>query len=101
MDSNNNLKEKALSMLTEEYGSERAQTMLGLVEQVYREDLRDAFYSYVETGIIPDYEYDGKTFEYVMNKTYSTVLGTFPYFDSLMKLEIFRKNFDIINFGKK
>ena len=101
MNVDDNLRKKALAMLTEEYGSERAATMLSLADNDYREDLRNAFYNYVKTEELPDFEYDGKSFEYVMKKTYSTVFGTFPYFDSLMNIKLFRERFDNINFGKK
>ena len=94
------LKDKALKTLCEKYGR-NAYGIFHMVNNSYPEDLRDAFYSYIETGNVPEYEYDGKSFEYVMEKTYSDVLDTFLQFDRLIKNEDLSKNFDNINFGKK
>lgn len=95
------LKDKALTLLVEEYDKKRASTILSMFDNYYSPDLKEAFYSYVETGEIPNYEYDGKNFDYVMKKAHCSFFEAFPIFDSLMKDEEYRMIFDKMNFGKK
>ncbi len=95
------LRQKALSVLAEEYGESAAEARLSMIENVYAPEICDAFYSYVQTGEIPVLEYEGFTFEEVQKRTFSTVTGTFRFFHSLMTDEDFKKVFREINFGRK
>ena len=95
------LREKALSLLAQEYGAHRAEVRLAMIENTYAPALQEAFYRYVETGEDPLFEYDGFSFAYVKQKTFSSSIETFRYLNSLMRDAEFKKMFPQMHFGRK
>lgn len=67
----------------------------------FNADLLSALEQYVETGRIPQIEYNGWTIEKIMRHTYEDEMHAFFYLDNMMKNETYARCFGAMSFGIK
>ena len=89
------------SKLSEYYDNENLLIYKLTVINDFEDEIKNIFFEFLETNIMPSYDINGWTIEKIMDKTRENVVEAFIHMDLMMKKPSYASGFKFISFGRK